>query len=192
MENSNDNKSAGFYGPDGEYYPASSQAARAQSEASTQYPKRPDINYTTTAYPGANQPANRPDNNLNDSMGGYTGPTKFCKFCGQKIPEKAVICTHCGCQVEEMKQNAPQPTPVIINNSNNNVNYNKGNGSNKHEKSKWVAFFLCLFLGEFGAHKFYEGKILMGILYLCTVGFFGIGWIIDLIILLFKPNPYYV
>ena len=60
------------------------------------------------------------------------------------------------------------------------------------KKDKWVAFFLCLFLGYFGAHKFYEGKSSMGILYLCTVGLFGIGWFVDIIVLLCKPNPYYV
>ena len=58
-------------------------------------------------------------------------------------------------------------------------------------KSKWVSFFLCLFLGIFGAHKFYEGRILLGVVYLLTAGLFGIGVIIDLIILIFKPNPYY-
>lgn len=58
-------------------------------------------------------------------------------------------------------------------------------------KSKWISFFLCLFVGAFGAHKFYEGRILLGILYIFTGGLFGIGIIIDLIILFFKPNPYY-
>lgn len=58
-------------------------------------------------------------------------------------------------------------------------------------KSKWVSFFLCLFLGVIGAHKFYEGKVLLGILYIFTGGLFGIGVIVDLIILFFKPNPYY-
>ena len=58
-------------------------------------------------------------------------------------------------------------------------------------KSKWVSFFLCLFLGVFGAHKFYEGRILLGILYIFTGGLFGIGIIADLVILFFKPNPYY-
>lgn len=51
---------------------------------------------------------------------------------------------------------------------------------------------LCLFLGLVGGHKFYEGKIGMGILYIFTVGLFGIGAIVDLIALLLKPNPYYV
>lgn len=58
-------------------------------------------------------------------------------------------------------------------------------------KNKWVSFFLCLFLGYLGIHKFYEGRILLGIVYLCTLGFCYLGVIIDLVILFFKPNPYY-
>lgn len=58
-------------------------------------------------------------------------------------------------------------------------------------KSKWVSFFLCLFFGFLGIHKFYEGRVLLGLLYLFTGGIFGIGVIVDLIILFFKPNPYY-
>jgi len=57
-------------------------------------------------------------------------------------------------------------------------------------RNKWISFFLCLLAGVFGAHKFYEGRILLGIVYICTGGLFGIGIIIDLIALLFKPNPY--
>ena len=53
-------------------------------------------------------------------------------------------------------------------------------------------FASLLFLGFLGAHKFYESKTGMGILYLFTVGLFGIGVIIDFITLLFKPTIYYV
>ncbi len=101
--------------------------------------------------------------------------TKFCKHCGGQIPADAVICTLCGRQVEQVQ------TQVVIN---NNIN--------AKAKDKWVAFVLCFFIGEFGAHKFYEGKIGMGILYLLTFGLFGIGWLIDWIVILTKPNPYYV
>lgn len=114
---------------------------------------------------------------------------KYCKFCGELIDSECVICPKCGKQVEELK--AAQPN-VIINNSNNNVNANVNAMPGLRPKNKWTAFLLCLFLGEFGAHKFYEGKVGMGILYLFTVGLFGIGWLIDTISLLFKPNPYYV
>ena len=58
-------------------------------------------------------------------------------------------------------------------------------------KSKWVAFFLCLFFGVLGIHKFYEGRVLLGIVYLLTLGLCGVGVFIDLVILLFKPTPYY-
>ena len=55
--------------------------------------------------------------------------------------------------------------------------------TSNRQKNKWIAFLLCLFLGFFGAHKFYEGKSGLGILYLLTFGLFGIGWIVDTIIL---------
>ena len=118
---------------------------------------------------------------------------KFCKHCGQKIDKDVVVCPHCGKQVEVLGQ-ISQPQ-VVINNSNMNTNTNTNTNINGvgigNAKNKWVAFCLCLFLGFFGAHKFYEGKAGMGILYLFTGGLFGIGWIIDLVSLLAKPNPYY-
>ena len=46
-------------------------------------------------------------------------------------------------------------------------------------KSKYVAFALCLFAGYFGAHYFYVGRKGRGILYLFTVGLFGLGWLYD-------------
>lgn len=121
--------------------------------------------------------------------------TKFCKFCGAKIPEDAVICTACGRQVEVMARSALEQTPqIVINNTNtnSNVNTNVNGGRGMKRCNKWVAFFLCFFLGILGAHKFYEGKTGKGILYIFTAGLFGIGWLIDLVVLLFKPNPYYV
>lgn len=119
------------------------------------------------------------------------GQTKFCQQCGAMIPVAAVICTSCGCQTGQMQMGTPN---IVIQNTNNNSNTNQNiNGmGNGRPKDKWVAFLLCLFAGYFGAHKFYEGKAGTGLLYLFTVGLFGIGWIIDLINLLGKPNPYYV
>ena len=116
-----------------------------------------------------------------------TEKMKYCKHCGARIPEDAVICTSCGRQVETVR-NESQPN-VVIQNTNTNVN---AGGRYGRPKNKWVAFFLCLFLGFIGAHKFYEEKTGMGILYLFTAGLFMIGAVVDLIALLFKPNPYYV
>lgn len=127
-----------------------------------------------------------------------TVPTefKFCKHCGQKIDKEAVICIHCGKQVEVLEQAQATQPQVVINNSNMNTNTNTNTNSNGFvggkPKNKWVAFCICFFLGFLGAHKFYEGKAGMGILYLLTFGLLGIGVFIDLIIILTKPNPYYV
>ena len=51
-----------------------------------------------------------------------------------------------------------------------------------------LALLLCIFMGIWGAHKFYLGRYGLGILYLLTFGFVGYGWLIDLFILAFG-NP---
>ncbi|MCR5285766.1 MAG: TM2 domain-containing protein [Treponema sp.] len=50
-------------------------------------------------------------------------------------------------------------------------------------KSRLAATLLCLFLGELGIHRFYVGKIGTGILWLLTAGLFGIGLIVDFILI---------
>ena len=42
-----------------------------------------------------------------------------------------------------------------------------------------VAWILLTFLGLFGVHRMYMGKWLTGILYLLTVGLFGLGYLYD-------------
>jgi DNA-directed RNA polymerase subunit RPC12/RpoP len=50
-------------------------------------------------------------------------------------------------------------------------------------KSRLVALLLLIFLGIFGVHRFYVGKIGTGLLYFFTVGLFGIGYCVDLILI---------
>ena len=116
--------------------------------------------------------------------------TKLCKFCGNKVAVDAVVCIHCGKQIEELKTNNNSPQ-IIINNTNTNTNTINRNIMKKG-CNKWISLLLCLFLGVLGGHKFYEGKYGMGVLYIFTGGLFGIGLVIDCISILCKPNPYYV
>lgn len=119
---------------------------------------------------------------------------KFCKFCGAKIPMDAVLCTTCGRQVEQLQgaANPVQQPQIVINNSNAANAMNAVAVPMGKKKSKWVCLSLWFFLGLVGGHKFYEGKIGSGLLYMFTAGGFVIGWFIDLFGILNKPNPYYV
>lgn len=113
---------------------------------------------------------------------------KYCKFCGSQIPAAAVICVKCGQQVEQLQgASAPNQQQIIINNTPQQTIVQGGK-----RIDKWVAFVLAFFLGYLGVHRFYQGKIGTGILWMLTGGMFGIGWLVDWISILTKPNPFYV
>ena len=97
-----------------------------------------------------------------------------CPNCG--APMQGNSCLYCHYVEPEEQNNVSKK--VVINNiysqpqeSNFNVRYLP----NISPKSKTVALLLCIFLGYFGAHKFYVGKTGMGILYFFTIG--GIIWV---------------
>ncbi len=127
----------------------------------------------------------------------------ICEKCGGCNPDNAVKCEYCDQPLN--KQNDIHSKKSFFNKSVNqngmpaiNINLFSNNVMSNNTnvppgmvaKNKYIAIILCLF--TFCGHKFYEGKIVMGCLYILTCGFFGIGWFIDLLILIFKPNPYYL
>ena len=42
-----------------------------------------------------------------------------------------------------------------------------------------LGWLLLTFLGTFGIHRMYMGKWISGLIYLCTFGLFGLGYIYD-------------
>lgn len=157
--------------------------------------------------PRAVQPVPRPVQPVPRSV--QSDVTRFCEHCGGVINGAAAVCPFCGGKVEDIGQVGAvplrqtddpasglklfEPRIVINNNVVNNITQNVAPQTNgKRAVNKWVAFLLCFFFGLFGIHHFYEGRAGLGLLYLCTCGFFGIGVIVDLILILCKPNPYYV
>lgn len=51
-------------------------------------------------------------------------------------------------------------------------------------KSRLTAFLLAIFLGELGIHRLYVGKLGTGIIWMVTGGLFGVGWIVDIVMIL--------
>ncbi len=117
-----------------------------------------------------------------------------CPHCGASIYDDINRCQYCGSYVTPVQQQAPaqqgQQQPVIVN------VYQPEPQTIHHEthiyhtepvseKNRLVALLLCLFFGGLGFHKFYLGRVGMGILYLFTLGLCGIGVFVDLLVLLF-------
>jgi len=59
-------------------------------------------------------------------------------------------------------------------------------------KSLGTGYFLCLFLGILGAHKFYLHRPLLGVLYFFTGGLVLCGWIYDIFTLPRQVEAYNV
>lgn len=114
-----------------------------------------------------------------------------CPRCNSEIAENSKFCNNCGYNFEKPQAQQPQyqqqpmnqpqyQQPTIVINNVANANATAGFAGTS-TKSKMVALLLCVFLGYFGAHQFYAGKIGAGILYLCTFGLCGVMWILDII-----------
>ncbi|MCD8181466.1 MAG: NINE protein, partial [Firmicutes bacterium] len=120
----------------------------------------------------------------------------FCKDCLVEIKGKMYCKNDLDKVFDENKSAAAATaTPQInITNTSSNINTNTNQNAGfpmASPKSRIVALLLCIFLGGLGAHRFYVGKVGTGILYLFTGGLFGIGWLIDFILILvgsFKDN----
>ena len=93
-----------------------------------------------------------------------------CPQCGAPIDPGATECKFCGekLAVQQAAQQVQQPQPqVVIQQAAPQQVYVTGINPSWPIKNKIAAGLLGIFFGAIGVHKFYMGKIGMGILYLC-------------------------
>ncbi len=94
----------------------------------------------------------------------------YCTVCGKQIHETAVSCPACGAmQPGRAAVAAAVAVPGV---------------NALTDKRILPAFLLCFFLGIFGAHRFYVGKVGTGIAQIFTIGGLGLWTLFDLILIL--------
>jgi TM2 domain-containing membrane protein YozV len=145
-----------------------------------------------------------------------------CEHCGAAL--QSVVCDYCDCRSEDFAKAFPeQPAPEIqqqelrqsIESLKNEISQSVVAGVREQVKSKLpgastvpdkpkrriITIILLIFLGMFGIHKFYEGKIISGVAYAVATslfGVFGLGWlvwialVVDFVVLVKKPKIYYI
>lgn len=117
-----------------------------------------------------------------------------CTCCGAQLQADACECRFCGEPTSIQQRYVPktQRTTVHVEMDQqdepvrpDHIYVEHRIVREKSDKNRWVLLFLCLFLGRYGAHKFYLGKIGSGVVNFITHGWFYIGWFCDLMSIAF-------
>ena len=107
-----------------------------------------------------------------------------CKNCGsnsfRKIDKDSYECKYCGILLRKKFatiKEEEKKTSVLLDDFNEDKKIQSKQNSHNFAV---VKLLLCIFLGYYGVHRFVEGKIGTGLLFLFTYGLFGIGYICDI------------
>ncbi len=84
----------------------------------------------------------------------------FCRECGERISRRAVICPKCGVPTDQSDAHGPRQLSVGEPAS---ITRYRAAGT---KKARSTAAILAFFLGGLGAHHFYLGNIVLGLIYL--------------------------
>lgn len=110
--------------------------------------------------------------------------TKECPFCSEQIVVSAKKCKHCGETIdvalraaEEAKRSSSNQ-PMVFMNAGGGASSSSSSGAFiQGSKSRILAAALAFLFGTFGAHKFYLGRPVQGIIYFLLAGTISFAWI---------------
>lgn len=107
---------------------------------------------------------------------------EYCINCGEEIKDNAEICRHCGVNQSQVpdgnheKRGENEKYCIecgeLINKQaelcpNCGVRQQRTNRDGNSDSDQTTVGLLAILLGIFGAHKFYQGRTKLGVLYLC-------------------------
>ncbi len=121
----------------------------------------------------------------------------YCAYCKASILNRNQKCPNCGSTVFRTDDEPAAPVyaqseprvvqqpvyiekPVYV----ERTVYVEQPATFTSRKSWVVALVLCILFGAAGFHRFYVGKVGSGLMFLFTAGWFGIGWLVDIISIL--------
>lgn len=113
-----------------------------------------------------------------------------CKNCGatsyEKVDKSTYKCKYCGYKEEVIHEDDKKDAEIQeLKEAIEELTETQRQAQMERDsvsKHALISFLICLFVGYLGVHKFMEGKIVTGILYIFTFGLFGIGVTIDCIV----------
>lgn len=116
-----------------------------------------------------------------------------CEYCGSLVPDDKNKCDACRRDGAPKRLRKPPRIPgrplrlsrnPPVDNAKNNIGTASDGKfiSNKGVLNSLVIFLVCVFFGMLGLHRFIQGKIFTGILWLITLGLLGIGYFADIVI----------
>lgn len=123
---------------------------------------------------------------------------KFCKDCGQKFKVSTMLvvgrkyfCKDCAQEILKENDNSSKSNIHIVNHQTQiNPAQDFSNGRRILVKNHNVAIVLSILLGWLGVDRFYVGHIGLGLLKLFTLSFYGVWWVIDIILFATKNVKY--
>ena len=105
---------------------------------------------------------------------------RICGRCRKEVTQEATSCPHCGARFKPKTMTPPPPPPtyqqqpsMYQQHRQQPPMYQQGYPQAVSSEKSFVALLLlCIFLGGFGAHRFYAGKIgsAVAILLMSTLG----------------------